>query len=330
MTRLALGIFVAFLMCSLSAGTQSPSPTPTEPQARRAVLVTGASTGIGRKTAELLAASGFFVYACARKEADLQALNAIPNVQSIRMDVTKPEEIAAAVKTVRDAGRGLYGLINNAGVAAVGPLIEMRDEDLTYQLDVNVYGPFRVTKAFAPLLIESKGRIATTGSISGVVSWGFGGAYCMSKHAIEAYTDALAAELLQFGIQVSVIEPGNYRSEIWNGVRQRLIDGGYGGEGSHYKDQFRQALDMPTDLTDQKEPDEVAQAFLHALSNDKPKRRYMVVPNREQAEVTIKAVILRAVQLNQDQPYSYDRDGMIKLLDEAMSEASHGSQGMSE
>ncbi|MBL9148164.1 MAG: SDR family oxidoreductase [Phycisphaerae bacterium] len=319
MTRIALCILVAVLMCSLSGAQQQPPSTSTAPQARRAVLVTGASTGIGRKTAEVLAANGFFVYACARKDADLKALNAIENIQAIRLDVTKPDEIAAAVKTVRDGGRGLYGLINNAGVAVVGPLIELSDEDLAYQLDVNVHGPFRVTKAFAPLLIESKGRIATTGSISGIVSGSFGGAYCMSKHAIEAYTDALAEELEPFGVQVSVVEPGSYQSEIGIGVRQRLVAGGYGGEGSRYKEQIQQLLAMPADRADEKEPNEVAQAFLHALSDEKPKRRYMVVPNQEEAEITIKAAIRRAVQLNAEQPYSYDREGMIKLLDEAMS-----------
>ena len=318
MIRLALGVLVAILLCSLSLAQQPPSPASAAPQARRAVLVTGASTGIGRKTAEVLAANGFFVYACARKDADLKALNAIENVQAIRLDVTKPDEIAAAVKTVRDAGRGLYGLVNNAGVAVVGPLIELRDEDLAYQLDVNLFGPFRVTKAFAPLLIESKGRITTAGSISGVLSWSFGGAYCMSKHAIEAYTDALASELEPFGVQVSVVEPGNYRSEIGTGVHQRLVDGGYGGEGSRYKEEMRRFLDAPADRAKEKEPDEVAQAFLHALSDEKPKRRYMVVPDREEAELTIRAAIRRAVQLNADQPYSYDREGMIKLLDEAM------------
>jgi len=234
------------------------------------------------------------------------------------LDVTKPDEIRAAVKTVREAGRGLYGLINNAGVAVVGPLLEMRDEDLAYQFDVNVYGPFRVTKAFAPLLTESKGRVTTTRSISGVVSWGFGGAYCMSKHAIEAYTDASAGELRQFGVEVSVIEPGNYRSEIGTGVRQRLVDGGYGGAGSHYQDEVKKFIEMPADRADEKEPGDEAQAFLHALSDENPKRRYMVVPNQDEAELTIKAAIRRVVQLNEGQPYSFNREGLIQLLDEAL------------
>jgi len=306
---------VVLVLSTRPASAQEPQP---QPAATRAVLVTGASSGIGRKTTELLGKSGFFVYACARKDADLQELAAIPNVQAIRLDVTKPEEIEAAVKTVREAGRGLFGLVNNAGIAVLAPLIEMREQDLSNQLDVNVLGPFRVTKAFAPLLIESKGRVATTGSISGTVTWSMGGAYTMSKHAVDAFSDTLAQELRQFGVHVSTIEPGNYRSEIMAGMRQRLIDGGYGGEGSRYQKQIERLIERPTDRSEFKEPDDVAAAFLRALTEEKPKLRYMVVPNQREAEMTIKAAMARVVQLNQEQPYAYDRDALIKMLDEAL------------
>ncbi len=120
---------------------------------QKAVLVTGASTGIGRKITEVLAAKGYFVYAGARKQKDLDALNEIENVQSIRLDVTIQDEIDAAVKTVRDGGRGLYGLVNNAGVGIGGPLIEVSEDDVQWLFDVNVFGVFRVTQAFAPLII---------------------------------------------------------------------------------------------------------------------------------------------------------------------------------
>ncbi|MEM8710938.1 MAG: SDR family NAD(P)-dependent oxidoreductase, partial [Planctomycetota bacterium] len=174
---------------------QDGTPVAAMAAPKRAVLVTGASTGIGRRTAEHLAANGFHVYAGARKQADLDALNKLDNVEAIRLDVTVPGDIAAAVRTVREAGRGLHGLINNAGVVVMAPLTEVTEDDLHFQMDVNVYGPYRVTKAFADLLIESGGRVSTTGSISGMVTWGLGGPYTMSKHAIEAYTDCLAAEL---------------------------------------------------------------------------------------------------------------------------------------
>ncbi len=298
------------------AGAQS-SAAP-EPGQQRAVLVTGASSGIGRATAELLAAEGFYVYAGARSQEDLDALNAIDNIEAIRIDVTDPDEIAAAVETVKAGGRGLHGLINNAGVAVIAPMIEVTEEDLAFQLDVNVYGPYRVTKAFAPMLIESKGRVYTTGSISGFVVWGFGGPYTMSKHAVEAFTDALAAELAPFGVHVGVVEPGNYRSEIMASMKQRMLDRGYAAEGSLYAEQLAGLMEMPADRAQYKEPDEVARAYLAALTAETPKRRYMVVPTRAEAEITARAVLRRLVQLNEDQPYSFSREELIGMLDQAL------------
>ncbi|HEX5052971.1 MAG TPA: SDR family oxidoreductase [Planctomycetota bacterium] len=307
----------ACLFAGISIAQQTPDAAP----APRAVLVTGASSGIGRKTTELLAKSGFFVYAGARKQQDLDALNALDNVQAIRLDVTVPAEIEAAVATVRGAGRGLYGLVNNAGVAVVGPLIELREQDLAFQLDVNLYGPYRVTKAFAPLLIESKGRVATTGSLSGTVSWAMGGAYCMSKHGVEAFTDVLAAELQPFGVQVSVIEPGNYKTEIMSSMRERLLASGYTTAGSRYQGRMDQLLGAPQDRSQYPEPDEVAAAFVRALTEPQPRRRYLVVPNRREAELTIRAAITRVVQLNEAQAFAFDRQQLIDMLDDTLNKA---------
>jgi NAD(P)-dependent dehydrogenase (short-subunit alcohol dehydrogenase family) len=303
------------LLLAAAARTQDP---PTPDPSPRAVLVTGASSGIGRKTAELLASSGFFVYATARKDADLEALGALPNVQPIALDVTKQDQIDAAVQTVRDAGRGLFGLVNNAGIAVLAPLIEVHEEDLMDQIDVNVLGPWRVTKAFAPLLIESRGRVVTTGSLSGTVSWTLGGPYVMSKHAVEAFTDVLTLELEPLGVRVSVVEPGNYRSEIMANMRERLLGRGYGGEGSLYRGQIERVLAQPDDRRREPEPDAVAEAFRRALTDDPPRRRYLVVPNQREAEITIRAALARVVQLNAGQPFAYDRDALVRMLDEAL------------
>lgn len=306
------------LLPTLAAVNTAQTPAPPEPAAAtRAVLVTGASTGIGRKTAELLARSGFFVFAGARKDKDMEDLARIENVQPLRLDVTKPKEIDAAVETVRAAGRGLYGLVNNAGIAVLAPLIELREEDLERQLDVNLLGVWRVTKAFAPLLIESKGRVTTTGSLSGTVSWPMGGPYTMSKHAVESFTDVLAAELAPFGVQVSIVEPGNYRSEIMTGMRERLLDGGYGGDGSRYRQQIDRLL-APRDPERLPEPDDVARGFLRALTDERPHRRYLVVPNAREAELTIRAALTRVVQLNAAQPFAYDRGTLVKMLDQVL------------
>jgi NAD(P)-dependent dehydrogenase (short-subunit alcohol dehydrogenase family) len=309
--------FVALTIFPPAAPPQDPKPEPRE-SAPRAVLVTGASSGIGRKTVELLAQKGFFVYAGARKDADMQALGAIANVQPIRLDVTKPDQIEAAVATIRAAGRGLYGLINNAGVAVLSPLIEMREDDFRFQMEVNVFGPYRVTKAFAPLLIESRGRMATTGSLSGAVAWPMGGAYVMSKHSVEAFTDVLAMELRPFHVEVSVVEPGNYNSKIMANMLQRLQETGFSTEGSRYQQQLDRMLAEPAGPTTEPEPDAVAEAFLRVLTDDKPKRRYLVVPNQKEAEVTIRAVFARLVQLNEDHAFSYKREQLVEMLDDAL------------
>lgn len=285
---------------------------------QKAILVTGASTGIGRNLAETLAAEGHFVYAGARKMADLDALNAIDNMQAIRLDVTIQEQIDAAVETVRNGGRGLYGLVNNAGVVVAGPMIEVDEDDMQFQMDVNLFGPYRVTKAFAPLIIESQGRITTTGSISGILSGTFIGPYSMSKHGIEAFTDSLAGEMEKFGVQVSVVEPGNYNSAIVNTTRRRMERRGQSPAGSLFEEELQQMMDRSSDRSRFKEPDEVSAAFLHALFDDNPKRRYMVVPNQGEAEITIKKAIEELVQLNEGHEYSYDREALIMMLDEAL------------
>lgn len=273
--------------------------------AQKAVLVTGASTGIGRKVTERLAANGYFVYAGARKEADLESLNAIKNVQGIRIDVTKPDEIAAAVAAVTQGGRGLWGLVNNAGVAVTGPFADLKDEDFDYVMQVNAYGPFRVTKAFLPLMTASKGRIVTISSISGILSSPNLGVYSMSKHAVEAFGDSLARQLEAQGVASILVEPGNYNSQIGATAEKRM-----GQADSRIGDRSRY-----------KEPDEVADAVEQALSEASPKHRYMVVPSAEEADITIRQAIRELVQLNEGQPYTYSRDALVGMLDEALKTA---------
>ncbi len=286
----------------------------------KAILVTGASTGIGRNITETLAAKGYFVYAGARKEKDLAELDAIENVQSIRLDVTIQAEIDSAVETVRKGGKGLYGLVNNAGVAILGPLIEVEEDELDFQLDVNVYGPYRVTKAFAPMIMESKGRITTIGSISGILSGPLFGPYSMSKHAIEAYTDSLAREMADFDVMVSVVEPGNYKSDISKSLRRRMERNGQSADDSLFAAQIKRMLEGPADRAQHKDPDEVSAAVMDALFTDDPKLRYMVVPNEFEAQITITQIMREMVQLNEGQPYTYDREALIAIMDEVLAE----------
>ena len=306
-------LVVVLLLAAVSGFAQEDIPTE-----QKAILVTGASTGIGRNIAETLAREGHFVYAGARKPQDIAALSEIDNIQGIRLDVTVQEEIDAAVRTIENEGRGLYALVNNAGVAVLGPLIEIDEEDMQFQMDVNVFGPYRVTKAFAPLIIESKGRITTTGSISGILSGFLFGPYSMSKHAIEAYTDSLAKEMDKFDVEVSVVEPGNYNSAIFDTLLKRAKTRGQTTDGSLYKEDLDRFLNNAENAPKDKEPDEVSAAVLDALFESDPKRRYMVVPNARQAEVTIQKAIQELVQLNERHAYSYGREELIEMLDQAL------------
>src|SRR5687768_12820406 len=204
--RPVAALFIALLL-TLPAGAQSLTPTSA---GTRAVLVTGASTGIGRRITEHLAAKGYFVYAGARKQADLDALSKIPNVQAVKLDVTRPEDIEATLALVTKANRGLYALVNNAGIATLGTVADTSMEEFDLVMDVNVYGPYRMAKAFTPLLLASKGRITNISSISGVLAPRDLAAYAMSKHAVEALTDSLALQLEPQGMKVNAVEPGNY------------------------------------------------------------------------------------------------------------------------
>ena len=288
---------------------------------QKAVLVTGASSGSGRVIAETLAAKGYYVYAGARKQADLDELNEIENIQAIRLDVTIQSEIDAAVEVVRQEGRGLYGLVNNAGVAVLGPLVEIPESDVEFLFDVNVYGPYRVTKAFAPLIIESRGRITTTGSISGILSGPFYGPYSMSKHAMEAFTDSLAAEMTKFGVKVSIIEPGGFKSKIGKTSYDRMKAKGFSLDDSLYKEEWEETwflqekgnIDLQNNV-----PEQIANAVIDTLDSNNPKARYMTVGTRGAAEDTVQTAMEEMVQLNEDHEHSLSREELIGMLDELL------------
>jgi NAD(P)-dependent dehydrogenase (short-subunit alcohol dehydrogenase family) len=291
--------------------------------AGRAVLVTGASSGIGRLTTELLAGRGFFVYAGARTDEDIASLNALDRVQAIRLDVTDPEQIEAAVATVRAGGRGLYALINNAGVATLGPIAEIRDQDLAFDLRVNLWGPVRVTRAFAPMIVESGGRIATTTSIAGLVPYALSSPYVVSKYAAEGFVDQLAVEMAPLGVAVAAIEPGAYDSRIGEGMSARLREAGYGGTGSLYKGRFDGWVESVADRSSLERPREVAEAFYDFLTTSSPRRRWMVVPGKREAELTVSTLMRRIAELNQGD-HSYTRDELVVMLDAALDSVRRG------
>jgi NAD(P)-dependent dehydrogenase (short-subunit alcohol dehydrogenase family) len=311
-----LMMLIAVFSCGyLDSESALSADVPTE---QKAVLVTGASTGIGLRIAETLAQNGFYVYAGARKKEDLARLDALNNVSSVRLDVTDGQDIDAAVAFVKGEGRGLWGIVNNAGVVRLSPLATGSDDDIRFTFDVNVFGPVRINHAFLPFLLASGGRTTTIGSISGYIAEANDGGYSASKFAVEGYTDALAEELANSGVHVSVVEPGQYKSEIRSKMLQQLLASADAGEIE--LDAAKRAELISTNLGNDKlkEPDEVAAAVLHAMSNGKPKRRYMVTPNEEEARWTISAAMQRLLELNAGQPYSYDRDQLVALLDELL------------
>jgi len=294
------------------------STADTDGVRQKAIIVTGASSGIGRNLTEKLAAAGHFVYAGARKDADIAELNKIENVLAVRLDVTKQDQVDAAVDLVRSEGRDLWGLVNNAGIGGGGPVIETPLEEQSYLFSVNVEGVFRVTQAFAPLIIEGRGRIVSTGSIAGILAPEGWSAYSGTKHAVEAFTDALASEMAPFGVTVSVIEPGNYQSNFKRksavrrlGIADLSVDDFTEKQQSQYEKVAAWELSLP-------EPDDVSAAFLHALFSENPLRRYLVVSRKEEAEWTISKAISKVVQLNTWGPHSYSRDELVEMLDIAL------------
>ena len=288
---------------------------------QKAVLITGATTGIGRAAAEHLAQAGYLVYAGARKDADMDELNSIENIVAVRIDVTDQDQIDAAVEQIRDEGHGLWGLVNNAGVNVVAPLIVAKESDFDFLFDVNVYGVFRVTKAFAPLIIESKGRIVNISSISGVLSGSGYGMYSASKHALEAMTDSLAMELHPFGVHVAAVNPGNFASEIGLTRCKRLLKDSSDDDWGLFEERRQSMLDSCRNRLEagvQNEgtpPDAVARAIEKALFEENPRERYLVVPRQAEAGWTIAKAVGELLALNVGHEHTYSREELIELID---------------
>jgi hypothetical protein len=139
----------------------------------------------------------------------------------------------------------------------------------------------------------------------------------MSKHGVEAYTDALAAELAGFHVAVAAVEPGNYKSQIVASMVKRMRQRGYSAEGSRYGSML-DLISGPLDRSQYQEPDDVARAALEFLTSDSPKRRYMVVPNQSEAAITIRQALQKVAQLNEGHRFSYGRDELIQMLDQAL------------
>ena len=256
--------------------------------ARGAVVVTGASTGIGRACALHLAGVGFHVFAGVRKPEDGAELerSAAGALTPLQLDVTRPEDIAAARRDVERAagGAGLAGLVNNAGVAAAGPLELLPVEVLRRQLEVNVTAQLAVTQAFLPLLRQARGRVVNMGSISGRMASPFIGPYAASKFALEALTDSLRVELRPWGIHVSIVEPGRIATPIWEkslSTAGDMLRAMPAEAQARLQALYGPALDRMRAFTQRLgdtgiPPIAVARVVEHALTAPRPKTRYVI------------------------------------------------------
>ncbi|MCV7225725.1 SDR family NAD(P)-dependent oxidoreductase [Mycolicibacterium komossense] len=183
------------------------------------VLVTGASRGIGRSIVARLASDGWDVFAGVRTDADAAAVSAIPRVRGVLLDVTSGEHVAALADSLPDR---LDGVVNNAGIVVGGPLEALSVNELRRQLEVNVIGQLAVTQAVLPRLRHSRGRIVFISSVNGKIATPMIGAYCASKFALEAAADALRMELQPWHIQVSVVEPAQTATDIWDDAERTV------------------------------------------------------------------------------------------------------------
>jgi NAD(P)-dependent dehydrogenase (short-subunit alcohol dehydrogenase family) len=241
------------------------------------VLITGASTGIGRACAEYLASRGFGVYAGARKKKDLADLEKINNIVPLKLDVTSEKDVNAALVFIKKKKTGIYGLVNNAGISVAGPLIDIPDDDLRRQFEVNFFGVHRVTRAVLPLLMESSGRIVMMSSDSGFFATPFAGPYCASKFALEGYSDSLRRELLLCGVKVVIIQPGRIATPIWDKTGEILNMKGT----SPFIEVARKIGEeaVRKGKTTGLPPEAIARVVHKALTKEKPRLRYLVAPS---------------------------------------------------
>lgn len=334
--RRSVAAAVAALLCALMA-LLAVLPAQAAPPPGSAILITGASSGFGRKATETLAAKGYVVYAGARKPEDLDALAKIPNVRPLRLDVNVPADVDAAVARIRADGKGLWGLVNNAGVLPRLAILDTDAKDLDHIVGTNTYGPLRLTRAVAPLIGESRGRIVNISSVLGLYTGRGFGPYSMSKYALEAFSDALRIELEPQGVHVATVNPGGYPTNL--GRSGAAYVESVGKNSPAFSSAPRPAAAPATSATatapaatapvaaapappsaPPAAPDysPVINAIEHALLSDTPRPRYLAVATSREADNLTRRKLQQLVELNGDQPFAYSRDELVKMLDEAL------------
>lgn len=320
-----LAIALVAAKALLLAALATAAPAHAAPPPGSAILITGASSGFGRKATESLAAKGYVVYAGARKPEDLEALGKIPNVRPLRLDVTVPADVDAAVARIRADGKGLWGLVNNAGVLPRLAILDTDAKDLDHIVGTNTYGPLRLTRAAAPLIAESRGRIVNISSVLGLYTGRGFGPYSMSKFALEAFSDALRIELEPQGVHVATVNPGGYPTNL--GRSGAAYVESVGKNSPAFSTAPQRTAAAPANAAPAAAPppapaapdySPVINAIEHALLSDTPRPRYLAVATAREADSLMRRRLQQLVELNADQPFAYSRDELVKMLDEAL------------
>jgi len=239
----------------------------------KTVLVTGASAGIGKATAILLAQNGYNVYGAARRTEKMQDLKSY-GIKPIALDVTKEESITACVEQIFKEAGSIDILINNAGFGSYGAIEDVTMQDAKYQLEVNVFGAMRLTQLVLPKMRQNNyGKIVNISSVGGKIVFPFGGWYHASKFAMEALSDAMRVEVKEFGIDVIVVEPGGTKSE-WGAIALESLvrvsgKSAYGKLATSVQKSFTQmAGNIP-------EPIVIAELIQKGIEAKNPKTRYV-------------------------------------------------------
>lgn len=248
----------------------------------RSVLITGASTGIGRATVLRLDAAGWRVFAGVRREEDAEALRADGSERLVPLivDVTDAGQVAAAAERIGAEPGGLDGLVNNAGVAIPGPLETLPLDDFRRQVEVNLTAQVGVTKALLPAIRRARGRVVFLSSIGGRMAFPLNGAYHAAKFGIEAVGDVFRQELRPWDIRVAIVEPGSIDTPIWERGERNADEIGarsgpeqdalYGQAVERFRKVVRQTAERGIP------PEKVAAAIEHALTAARPRTRYLV------------------------------------------------------
>jgi NAD(P)-dependent dehydrogenase (short-subunit alcohol dehydrogenase family) len=250
---------------------------------RGAVLISGSSTGIGRACALRLGQAGFAVFAGVRNRSDAESLQAEGSelLEPVILDVTDEATIAATRERIEEVTAGrLAGLVNNAGIGVGGPIEAVALDDLRRQFEINVTGQVAVTQAMLPMIRAARGRVVFMASIGGRIALPYLAPYSASKHAVEALGDSLRREMMPFGVEVSIVEPGAVATPIWDKGSEQISQIRDGAAPEHvklYGESLQKFEQLFIDAGRQGvSPDEVAKAVEHALTARRPKTRYLV------------------------------------------------------